>query len=122
MPQKSEFEKITGAKQLEMRKGTEKYPFGRNPATRISKVAGDHGDFSPSSRRFSAVFRAFLLPFLPVFSLTFLLIYWLDSSEENLSRSCGNQSTKFPIFGKAEDSVADFPPRVETRSNDVGMT
>ena len=46
----------------------------------------------------------------------------LDFTEENLSRSRANQGTKFPIFGKAEDFVADFPPRVETRSNDVGMT
>ena len=73
-------------------------------------------------RHFSAIFRAFLLPLSPVFFLTFLLIYWLDPPEENLSRSCANQSTKFPIFGKAEDFVADFPPRVKTRLNDVGMT
>ena len=72
-----------------------------------------------------AVFRPFLgllcFFFLLYIFLTFLLIYWLDSPEENLSRSRANQSTKFPIFGKAEDFVADFPPRVETRSNDVRM-
>ena len=44
------------------------------------------------------------------------------TSDKNLSRSHANQSTKFPIFGKAEDFVADSPPSVETRSNDVGMT
>ena len=77
---------------------------------------------SPFGRRFSVVSRAFLFLFSSVFSLTFLLIYWLDSIEENLSRSHANQGTKFPIFGKAEDFVADFPPRVETRSNDVEMT
>ncbi|XXG76968.1 hypothetical protein AAC387_Pa08g1219 [Persea americana] len=45
--------------------------------------------------------------------------YWLDSSEENLSRSRANQGTKSSIFGKTEDFVADFPPRVETRSVDL---
>ena len=94
-------------------------------------VAGDHGagDLglwpifrSPSGRRFLVVSRAFSLLFSPVFFLTFLLIYWINSSKENLSKGCANQSTKFPIFGKAEDSIADFPPRVETGSNDVGMT
>ena len=86
-----------------------------------AKVAGDPRPwgFSPLS---VAVFPSFLLLFSYVFFLTFLLIYWIDSSEENLSRSHANQSTKLPIFGKAEDFVADFPPRVETRSNDVGMT
>ena len=84
-------------------------------------------DFGPLSGRLPvAVSWSFLglfrFCFLLYFSLTFLLIYWLNSSEENLSKGCANQSTKFPIFGKAEDSVADFPPRVETGSNDVGMT
>ena len=40
----------------------------------------------------------------------------------SMLRSRANQSTKFLIFGKVEDFVADFPPRVETRSNDVRMT
>ena len=137
MLQKSEFEKITGAKRRETREGSEKVgfrgksgdsdPYGcRRP---WAKVAGDHRVFahfsvavrSPSDRRFLAVFGLFCFCFLLYFSLTFLLIYWLDSTEENPSKGCANQSTKFPIFGKPEDSVADFPPRVETRSNDVGM-
>ena len=80
------------------------------------------GLWSHFGRHFSAIFRAFLLLFSHIFFLTFLLIYWLDSSEENLSKSRANQSTKFPIFGKAKDFVADFPLRIETRSNDVGMT
>ena len=80
------------------------------------------GYLSPFGRRSVAVFPSFLLLFSFVFFLTFLLIYWLDSSKENPSKGCANQSTKFPIFGKVEDFVADFPPRVETRSNDVGMT
>ena len=84
-------------------------------------------DFGPfSGRLLVAVSWSFLglfrLCFLLYFSLTFLLIYWLDFTKKNPSRSHANQSTKFPIFGKAEDFVADFPQRVETRSNDVGMT
>ncbi|XXG82997.1 hypothetical protein AAC387_Pa10g0863 [Persea americana] len=96
--------------------------------------AGDPGPRSPatmgflpifqssSSRRFLDVSRLFRFCFLLYFSSTFLLIYWLDSTEENPSRSRANQRTKFLTFGKAEDSGADFPPRVETRSNDVKMT
>ena len=80
-------------------------------------------DFGPFSDRLSVVVSlAFSLLFSPVFFLKFLLIYWLNSSEENLLKGCANKSTKFSIFGKAKDSVADFPPRVETMSNDVGMT
>ncbi|XXG58847.1 hypothetical protein AAC387_Pa04g1045 [Persea americana] len=94
--------------------------------TRTSKVAGDHGADDPGpwspvtmgqgrqrpwgfgpffGRRPVAVsssfFGLFCFCFLLYFSLTFLLIYWLDSTEENLSKGCANQSTKFPIFGKA---------------------
>ncbi|KAJ8644074.1 hypothetical protein MRB53_005822 [Persea americana] len=143
MPQKLDFKKITGTNHREKRKESEKRtfrrksydpdfqghwrPWGRQP---WAMVSGDHGprspatlDFGPFSGRLSvAVSRAFSLLFSPVFFLKFLLIYWLNSSEEKLSIGCANQSTKFPIFGKAEDSVADFSPRVETRSNDVGMT
>ena len=97
-------------------------------------VASDHGPRSPATMGLrplfgsrpvavsSPFFGLFCFCFLLYFSLTFLLIYWLDSTKENPSRSHANQSTKFSIFGKAEDFVADFPPRVETRSNDVGMT
>ena len=92
--------------------------------------AGDHGprspatlDFGPFSGSLSvAVSRAFSLLFSCVFFLTFLLIYWIDSTKENLSKGCANQSKKFPISGKVEDSVADFPQIVKTKSNDVGMT
>ena len=97
--------------------------FGGNPATRTSKVAGNHGAVAPFSVAVSSpFFGLFRFCFLLYFSLKFLLIYWLNSSKENLSKDSANQSTKFPIFGKAEDFVADFLPRVETRSNDVGMT
>ena len=79
--------------------------------------------FSPLSVAVSRpFFGLFCFFFSPVFFLTVLLIYWLDSTDENLSRSRVNQGTKFPIFGKSEDFVADFSPRVETRSNDVRMT
>ena len=84
-------------------------------------VAGDHGDFP----LMVAVFRQFLGLFQFFSScifLTFSLIYWFDFFEENLTRSRANQRTKFSIFGKAEDFVADFSPRVETRSNDIEMT
>ena len=42
MLKKLDFGKITGAKQLETQKGTEKRPFGGNPTTQISRVLGDH--------------------------------------------------------------------------------
>ena len=127
MPQKSDFEKITGAKRSETRKIPGKVGFQEN-----------FGGLDPYGRRrpwgFCAFFGRrpvavswpflglFQFCFLLYFSLIFLLIYWLDSTEENPSKSHENHSTKFPIFGKAENFVADFPPRVETRSNDVGMT
>ncbi|XXG88481.1 hypothetical protein AAC387_Pa12g0684 [Persea americana] len=86
-------------------------------------VAGDHGVFAHFSVTVRSPFLGlFRFCFLLYFSLIFLLIYFLDSTKENPLRSRANQSTKFPIFGKAEDFVADFLPRVETRSNDVGMT
>ena len=131
MPQKSDFKKITGAKHRETWKRTEKWHFWRksgDPNFQGRRRPCTHGrrrpwGFCPFSNRCSVVvFRAFLLLFSPVFFLTFLLIYWLNSSKENLSKGSANQSTKFPIFGKAEDFVADFPQRVETWSNDVGMT
>ena len=94
--------------------------FGGNLATQISRVAGDHGprspatlDFGPLSGRLPvAVSRSFLglfrFCFLMYFSLKFLCIYWLDSSEENPSKGCENQSTKSPIFWKSRRLCSRF--------------
>ena len=51
-----------------------------------------------SGRRIFAVSWSFLMIFLPVFFLTFPLIYWPVFAEENLPRSHANWSAKFPIF------------------------
>ena len=124
---KIRFGKTTVANHLKKRKMPKKTGFWGKSGDRISMVAGDHGPrslatmgfLSPFGCHFSVVFRSFSILFSSVFFLTFFLIYWFDSLEENLSRSRANQSTKFPIFGKNEDFVTDFRPRVETRSKDV---
>ena len=76
--------------------------------TRTSRVAGDHapmvtGDHVPMVAGDHGLWSLFSVAVWSPFLIRF-------------------SSTKFPIFGKVEDFVADFPPRVETRSNDVGMT
>ena len=92
-------------------------PWGWRP---WAMVTGDHGLRSPATLDFGPLFG--LLPvafswsffglfrfcFLLYFSLTFLLIYWLNSSEENLSKGCANQSTKFPIFWKSRRLCSRF--------------
>ena len=82
-------------------------PWGWRP---WAMVAGDHGPRSPatmglgpifwppSGRRIFAVFRSFLMLFLPVFFLSFPLIYWPVFLGEIPSKSHANRSTKFPTF------------------------
>ena len=95
-------------------------------------VAGDHGagDLGlwsifrpPSGRRFLVVSRAFSLLFSPVFFFDISpYLLGLIPLKETHQEVMQIRAQKLPIFGKAEDSIADFPPRVETRSNDVRMT
>ena len=127
MPQKSDFKKITGANHYETRKESEKRTFRRK--------SGDP-DFQGRRRpwtlvHFSVAFRSpFLGRFSGFFASVFSCIFlWHFSSfigliplKKTRRKAVQIRAQSFLFFGKAEDSVADFPPRVETGSNDVGMT
>ena len=140
MPQKSDFRKITGAKHRETQKRTEKRRFWRksgDPDFQGRRRQCTHGRRRPWGWRpwtlvhFSAAFRSPFLGrfsgfFASVFSCIFLSHFssfiGLIPLKKTRQKAVQIRAQSFLFFGKAEDSVADFPPRVETGSNDVGMT
>ena len=71
------------------------------------------------SRSFFGLFHFF---FLLYFSWHFSSFIGLIPLKKTCLEGMQIRAQSFLFFGKAEDFVADFPPRVETRPNNVGMT